>query len=311
MSKKFKIWIISLSSILFLCAIALCIAIPINITKIKITATFDDLELYTKRLPVYYKGFKLGRVIKVYLSEDSKTTNIDMRLKLRGAKLPNNVIAKIKNKKKKDFIEIEYPKIPSGTYLKNGDIIEGHNSFDLSSYIDKQADSGGLDEIKTNLNSTIVAAGETLNALTGLIMTGDDILKDIRPDLKESSKNLAKTTRNLEDVTAQLSKSTRSKRIKNSGFNIEQSTKNIEIATKNLEAASENLSLLTEQARKNTITLIDSTISNVNKASFNLNTITEQIKCILLDAEHIVKGIKITLSQKFSGIKIMFGKAIQ
>ena len=311
MNKKTKIWLIVLGAILLSCFIALCIAIPINAPKIKVTAQFEDLDLYTKRLPVYYRGFKLGRVTKIYLAKDSKTTNIDMRLKLRGAELPDNVTAKIRNKKKKDYIEIEYPKEPSDRILQNKDIIKGMNGFDIASYIDKQADSGSLDELKENLNTVVVSASQTLDALTGLITTGNEILKDVRPDLKESSQNLAKSSKNLEDITAQLSKSTRSERIKNSGFNIEQATKNIEIATRNLDFASKNFSDLTLQARTQTYSLVDSTMGNVNKASANLNYITEQIKCLLTDAQHIVKGVKITLSQRFSGIRIMFGKAIK
>ena len=304
MSKTVKVLIIVFLSIVVLCVIAVCISVPINMGKIKITAKFEDLELYTKRLPVYYRGFKLGRVTKVYLGSDSKTTNIDMRLKLRDAVLPDNVIAKIKTKNKKDFIDIEYPKDPSDAPLENGDVIQGLNSFDISSYIDKQADSGGLDELKDNLNNTISAAGETLGALTGLISIGTDILTDMRPSLKESSENIARTTKHLEHVAEKLSKSTNSKRFNNSTFNIEQTTANIELATRNLNLTAQNLSALTGTANTQTI-------ANINNASFNLNCAMLQIRRILSVTENIVKGVKNTLSRKFAGFNIMFGRAIK
>ena len=304
MSKNLKMILIVLSSILAACIIALCIVIPINAPKIRVTASFEDLDLYTKRLPVYYRGFKLGRVIKIYLAPDSKTTLIDMRLKLRGAELPDNVVAKIRNKKKKDYIEIVYPKVPSEGILENGALIEGCNGFDISTYIDKQADSGSLDEIKENLNKTVEAAGETLNALTGLITIGTEILQDIRPAIKESSENFAKTTKHLELAADKLNKSTDSKKFSNSTFNIEQTTKNIEIATN-------NLAQLSEKANNQTLGILDSTLNNFKNSSGDISFITNQIKCILKHTEDIVRGLKITLSNRFSGMKIMFGKAIE
>ena len=58
----------------------------------------------------------------------------------------------MKSKNKKDYIELEYPNAPSITYLKNHSYIQGKKGLDIAGYIDKQAEGGGLDEIKNNLN---------------------------------------------------------------------------------------------------------------------------------------------------------------
>ena len=310
MNKQIKIWIIVSSSVVFLIILTFLIVFIVNLNKITITAMFDDLELYTKRLPVFYKGYKLGRVKKIYLMDDSKTTGVEMRINLNGIKLPDNITAKVKTKKKKDFIELEYPKTPSDVLLHDDDVILGQKCLNISSYIDNQAESGGLDEIKNNLNTTVASMGGTFDALTDLIITGNEILKDVRPSLKERSENLAKTSKHLEYTTKKLSQSTDSKRFANSSHNIEQTTKNIELATKNLDLTAQNLANLTGTAKNKTITLVDSAMGNVNNATSGLNCAMEQTKRILCDVEQIVKGVKLTLSKNFAGMRIVFGKAI-
>ena len=100
-----------------------------NLFNIHITAVFEDLEPFPKNLNVYYKGFKLGRSIRVHPSKDFTTTQVDMVLKAKDLSLPDNITAKVKSKNKKDYIELEYPDAPSITYLKNHSFIQGKNNF--------------------------------------------------------------------------------------------------------------------------------------------------------------------------------------
>ena len=111
--------------------------------NMRVTAVFEELEPFPKNINVYYRGFKFGRTVRVYPSEDFKTTYVDMILNIKGINLPDNVVAKVRTKNKKDFIEIEYPEAPSVTYLKNRSVIEGSICPSLSSYINAQAESGG------------------------------------------------------------------------------------------------------------------------------------------------------------------------
>lgn len=264
--------------------------------NMRVTAVFEELEPFPKNINVYYRGFKFGRTVRVYPSEDFKTTYVDMILNIKGINLPDNVVAKVRTKNKKDFIEIEYPEAPSVTYLKNRSVIEGSICPSLSSYINAQAESGGLDEIKENLNDTVEAAGGTMNALTELVGTANDILKDLRPSLKESGENLALASRNLAEVTSQLNESAKPDRLKNSFSNIEQTTLNIERATRNFESASLYVSDITNNANKETVTLVNCLIKNIN--------------CVVNNINDIVKGLKNTLSTRFGGMKILFGKGM-
>lgn len=271
--------------------------------NIHITAVFEELEPFPRNLNVYYKGFKLGRSVRVRPSKDFTNTRVDMILNAKGISLPDNITAKVKRKDKKDYIELEYPDAPSITDIKNHSVIQGKKSFDISGYIDEQAEGGGLDEIKDNLNDTVESAGDTLDALTELIGTANDILKDLRPSLKITGENLAVMSQNLSDVTGELSRSAKPKRLDNTFANIEQTTKNIERATKNLENASLNVSNITKHADSQTISLVDCVIQNTNAVIENVNVVVSNVN-------DIVKGFKATLSKRFAGMKIMFGKPI-
>lgn len=274
-----------------------------NLFNIHITAVFEDLEPFPKNLNVYYKGFKLGRTVRVHPSKDFTNTHVEMILNAKNLSLPDNTTAKMKSKNKKDYIELEYPSAPSITYLKNHSVIYGKKGLNIGDYIDKQAEAGGLDEIKENLNNTVASAGDTLDALTELFGTANDILKDLRPSLKITGENLAATSQNLAETSAELNQSVRPKRLHNSFANIEQTTRNIELTTKNLEQASLNISNVTAHVNNNTITIMDCVIANSN-------TIIDNINKILTNTNDIVNGFKVTLSKRFGGMKIMFGKPI-
>ena len=282
-----------------------------QLTMINVTAVFNECELYSKHLDVFYKGFKIGNVTKIDLSDNGKAILMTLHLNMKELKLPDNVTAKLKVKNKNDYVELEYPNLPSENILINCSIIKGTNSFNINTYLDKQADSGGLDEIKNNLNNTISAAGDTMNALTSLITTCDDILKDIRPAIKESSLNIANTTKNLESASEQLNKATHSKKISNSAFNLEQSTKNIELATRNFNSSSQNIFDITNDAKIKLLGNVESILNNTNEATGNLNCAMLQVRNILSNAEEIVNGIKKTLSKNMSGMRILLGKALR
>lgn len=263
--------------------------ISYRLNNLHITAVFDELEPFPHNINVYYKGFKLGRSIKVYPSKDFTQTHVEMVLHMDDVSLPDNITAKVKVKNKKDYIELIYPQMPSVTYLKNRSYIKGEKGVNFASFIQDQADSGSLDGLTDNLSETVQTAGETLNALTDLFHTANDILIDLKPALKESGDNLAITTGNLASVSAELNRSTGQDRLGNT-------FSNIELITRNLELTTSNTALLTKRADNETIALINCLIKNINTVVLNIND--------------IVKGFKQTLSKRFAGMRIMFGKPI-
>ena len=70
-----------------------------------------------------------------------------------------------------------------------------------------------------------------------------------------------------------------------------------------MENASLNVSNITKHADSQTISLVDCVIQNTNAVIENVNVVVSNVY-------DIVKGFKATLSKRFAGMKIMFGKPI-
>lgn len=288
-----KVLLIILASILIITGLWYGIY---RINNLHVTAVFDELEPFPHNINVYYKGFRLGRSTKVYPSKDFTQTYVDMNLHMDDFSLPDNITAKVKTKNKRDYIELIYPDAPSITYLKNNSRIKGVKGVNITSFIQDQADAGNFDDLADNLSETVEDAGETMKALTDLFHTANDILTDLRPLIKESGENLAVTTRNL---------TVASDNIANISIGLNRSAKpqildntfsNIELITRNLELTTSNTALLTKRVDSETTALLNCLIKNVNTVILNIND--------------IIKGFKSTLSKRFAGMRLIFGKPI-
>ena len=268
-----------------------------RLNNLKVTAVFDELEPFPHNINVYYKGFRLGRSTRIYPSKDFTQTYVDMNLHMDNFSLPDNITAKVKTKNKRDYIELIYPDMPSVRYLKNHDKIKGAKGVNFASFIQDQADSGGLDDLSENLSETVEDAGETMKALTDLFHTANDILVDLRPSLKESGENLAITTRNLTVATDNIANVSKSLNRSAKPKILDNTFSNIELITRNLELTTSNTALLTKRADSETVLLLNCLIKNANKVVLNIND--------------IIKGFKVTLSKRFGGMRLIFGKPLE
>lgn len=278
-----KVFLICVSVILLFTYLA------ISYGEIRVIAQFKDLEPFHHRLPVYYKGFRLGQTSRLYPTDDFKETNVYLRLRLKGIKLPDNTVAIVKNSNDKDYIELVYPLSPSVTYLKHGSIIHGEKSASFENFISEQAQNGGLEEIKLNVNKTISSAGTTFDALTEMINVLTDILNDVRPTIKETVNNVNYASKNLADTSKSL------KRTVEKGY-IDKTLENIELTSKNLVLTTDNFSGFAGNLRQESIVLTNCLLKNLNIVVNNVN--------------EIVIGLGNTLKKRFGGLRLMFGKSI-
>lgn len=258
--------------------------------QIKITVDFKELEPFRHSLPVYYKGFRLGHTTKVYPGPNYQSTRVDMKIRLKGLELPENTSAMIRRKDKKDYIELEYPNAPYIAPLRNNTVIIGSKGLNFESYIQDQAKNGGLDEIKENVNTTIVSAGQTFDALTEMIKILTGILEDVRPTIKDSVENLNIASKNLADSSQNVRTTLQQGYVDKSLHNLERTTENLVQTTKNLTGVTDNVNT-------KSINLINCVISNINTVVGNIN--------------QIVVGVGETLKKRFAGIRLFFGKIIQ
>lgn len=256
----------------------------------RITAEFKELEPFRHRLPVFYKGFLIRHTTKVYPGPDYTTTRIDMRIRLKKLSLPENTFAIVKSKNDEEYIELIYPKSPYITRLRTESLIEGIKGGTFETFIQEQSQNGELEEIKFNLNKTIKSAGETFDALTGMLTIISEILEDIRPNLNETALNLNKTSQNLADSTSDIKESIQKGYIDKTLLNVQQSSDNLVSSTKNFSG-------FTNSLNKESSILANCLLKNLNIVTTNIN--------------QVVIGLQNTLKKRFGGLRIIFGKSIQ
>lgn len=255
----------------------------------KITILFEDLEPLKQHLPVYYNGFKVGHTTSVYPSRDYKSTMVDARVVLKNLVLPANTTAILRRKDKKDYIELEYPDAPYIQHLKRNDVIEGHLGVNFEHYLQDQAENGGLDEIKENVNQTIKSAGLTFDALTEMIQVTTDILRDAQPVLQDSINNVNITSKNLAESSYEIKSSLKKGYLDKSLYNLQQTSANLVLTTKNTTGFTEGLN-------KQSNVLINCLLKNLN--------------CVVCNINKIVVGLGETLSKNFGGLRLFFGKPV-
>ena len=253
-----------------------------------IIVEFDSLEPFRKWIPVYFKGFRLGRVPKVYPTEDFRATRVEMHIHHKALKLPLNTTARFMIRDEdKEYMELVYPKTPYIEYLKHGSVIKGTMGTNLDSFLRDQAANGGLDEIKNNVNSTVRSAGETFNALTEMINMLTMILEDVRPTINSAVNNVDYASKNLADVSRSLKKSVDKGYIDKTLYNFQQTSGNLVITTDNFSGFSNGLN-------KQSIVLTNCLLKNLNIVVKNIN--------------QIVVGVGETMKKRFAGLRLIFGR---
>lgn len=216
----------------------------INQTHIK--AEFTELEPFADNLPVYFKGFEIGKVTKIEPKDDFTSTLMSITLYPEDIKFPKNIYIQMK-RHSDDFTyaEVMLPADPEVKLLANGDIIEGKTNLSFDSILEKHAQGGSLDAI-------ILALGEVMANVNNTVLEAEGLLKDVRRTVKNSEQYITTTTKNISEATGNFSKTTL--HINNSVDqgsldrtmeNIENITQNIDCATRTLPETMENVESIT------------------------------------------------------------------
>ena len=256
---------------------------------IKVIAEFNELGPFYKTMPVYYKGYKIGKTGKVRPSKDFKTTLVTIVFYPEELKLPENIKAKVKQLKNGiDYINIEYPKEPSNKMLKTGQVIQGSSTLDIQSFMTSQVESGMLGSITMNVDSTLTAFSKAGEEATKLLQALTLTVNENRPAIKATVNNLYLSSEKIQNLAEKLDNAVSEEKMNSSVSNIDETISNVQGITADIKSATKDLD--------KTIQYTNSALCQISGAAANINSITA--------------GVKETLNKKMGLMKLFFGKPV-
>ena len=265
-----------------------------------LTVVFNDARPVRNKIPVYYKGYRIGKVEKIKPSDDFKSTMVTIVLYPKNLRLPSNTTALLTREKRErreiDFVNLIYPEEPSELPLRSGDRINGFTTVDIESYFSSKALSGDLDKITNNINELLENLKGTSEALTQLMDALTATVNENRPSIKIMTGNLARMSDSLRLFAFKLNSSINQQQLQNTFTNFDKTSSNAVITTDNLDGITKNINIFTNDLNKNSPD-IAKTISNAQVITCNIAEITS--------------GLRSTLSQNFGGLRLIFGKPVK
>ena len=296
-AKKYGRVIAAIFIILFLTAFMLLFLYRFLNPPISVIAEFTELGPLYKKMPVYYKGYKIGNTSTIKPSKDYKATLVTIVFYPDDLKLPANISAKDKKLSNGiDYINLEYPQEPSGKNLKTGDVIHGMTTLDIQSFMNAQVESGALGSVTENIGSTLATFAKAGEDASDLMKTLTATVNENRASIKASVNNLNIATENINNMVAKIDNSISVEKIEAATGNFEATFENIEQTSTNIKEITSDIQLATENLNQ-TMARIDSTLCQINGAATNINAITA--------------GVRSTLSQNMAAFKILFGKPMK
>lgn len=279
-----------------LTVIALLLAIAISYyiykTSTYVTAEFKNLRPFHDRAPIYYNGFKIGKVVKVHPNKDYTSTIVTMKLHPQDLKLPINVSANLKKEhnkhnKKFDYIDIIAPKDASVYFLKDGDRISGNTSIDMEMYLANQ-DPESLEAIKADFAESVKNLNVTIQTLGDLFGTLNSMAEEIKPNVVKASSDISASTANIVTVSENINSLS-------GGVNNALTEQRMNSTAKNLQAVSKNVKVMT---------------SEINKTVPNLNCTVAEMNRVLCNIDEMTTGLNCTMKKPFGGLRLIFGSPI-
>ena len=246
-------------------------------TNTYVTAEFKNLRPFHDRAPIYYNGFKIGKVVKVRPNKTYTSTIVTMRLHPHDLKLPVNISVNLKKEKNRwdkkfDYIDIIYPEEPSQFFLKDGDRIAGDTTIDMESYLANQ-DPDSLDAIKADAAEAVKNLNVTIQVLGDLFSTLNTMASDVSPNVVKASSDLQHSTENFVKISKNVDLTT-------SNLNGAFDDKRMDATAKNVQLVTRNVKLMTNELNK-TIPQLGCTIEEVNKVLCNIDEMTTGLNCTM------------------------------
>lgn len=266
------------------------IGIYIYNTTFYVIIRFDELGPLAKNMSAYYKGFKIGKIVKIGPDKDFKHTLVRVNLTNKNIKLPQNtVVYEEKFPNGELYLQFVYPTSPSLDVIKRGDILEGMAPYNIEQFMMGQSVSGMSDIVSLHIIKALNSADAANQEMKVFFQIASKLIQTNKKEINASVNNTAAMTKSLAQMAENLNQT--SKKINNA---VDEST--LKSTLTNIKTTTDDISKATKDMDK-TMKKIDETIIQVNATAANLNSITS--------------GLNETLSQKFGGMRIMFGTPVK
>ncbi len=287
----------SLITVAMLCAIVG--AYVIYRTNTYVTAEFTNLRPFHSYAPIYYNGYKIGRVVKVKPNKNYTSTIVTMELHPRDMKFPINISANLKKErnrwgKKFDYIDIVYPEKPSIYYLKDGDKISGKTTVDIESFFANQ-DPETLEQIKADMAESAKNLNVTLQTIGDLFSTLNDMAVGVSPNMVKASKDFSQTTGNFVKVSENVNDVSDNMVSFSNNVNASITSERMDATAQNVQNVSKNINKLTKE---------------INEVIPQMNCSLQQINSILYNINEMTAGMNCTMKKPFGGMRMIFGSPV-
>lgn len=277
----------ALTTIVIICTLFWYIKLA---TNTKVIVMFKDLRPFHTSAPVYFKGFKVGHVVKIAPSGDYQNTIVTILIHPK-IKLPINTTAKLKVHKTRwmhrDYLDLIYPESPDLAYLKNGSVISGETSIDINSYL-ANISPDTYKQMEDNISATLQNLNDTTGMLFSVFSIINNILSESETDLKNTVNNFAKTSQSSSQIVSKIDNAISQQKLENT-------LSNIQAATFNANSA---------------VLSFTGTATEINKTVPNINTTLDGVNSIVSNIDEITCGVKHTMRKHFGGLRLFFGKPI-
>lgn len=274
---------------IFICAVLFMYKM-LNETRVYVE--FDKLRPFHEKAPVYFRGYKIGRVVKIQPTDNYQHTLVTIVLHPQNLQLPINTSAKLKMHKTrwlhKDYIDLIYPQQPDSMMLKRGSKIKGESSVDIHSYFASMSHES-FEKMEENAVGILENLEDTTGMLYSVFAIINGILTEGENDIKNAMNNFSQTSERTTQIMKKIDNSISESQLKKTLDNIYETTSHAKTTIYNLSSPSENVSKIISNA--------DMTLVNTGYLVRNLN--------------EIVCGVKQTMKKRFSGLRFLFGKVIQ
>jgi len=268
----------------------------------------------------YYRGYLVGTVRKIALSNDQKYIVFYVAIKCKNLRLPKNTVAVLESEDLygKRHLILGYPKNPSSQLLVDGDMLDGADAPDrIDDYLVNELESGRLNELLENaliLTRDLKRPVQDINQLSsrGLIKS---MAVQLPQTLNNTVKGINTVNRNIPIVNTAVNNA--NKNIIMAGNIVHDATNNINTASNDITDATKNISQINQAIPETTKTILH-TDSLLSSTDANLSMVNSKIPQIppnllenanqeLLKLDCMTNVIAQAVSKRFLLFRFMFG----